>query len=117
MHAFISWKPQSVSAGKAYDGRETFNSQKRCRVITGYRSGDDGDVSNRLGGDVLSRKPFCLQSLDGKSSITLAVVAIKPLRMAALGLPENLAKGKTSDGTPRNADKDDSGQPAVYSAV
>ncbi|MBD2794521.1 hypothetical protein, partial [Xenorhabdus szentirmaii] len=62
------------------------------------------------------RNPVCPESLDGKVSIALAVMAIKPLRMAALGRLENRAKRETSGGISHSAEADNGGQPVVYPA-
>ncbi|CDL84495.1 hypothetical protein XCR1_1940002 [Xenorhabdus cabanillasii JM26] len=116
MPVFISWKPPTVRSGKFDDGKKTCKVKTRNRIITDYRFGDGCDVSYRLGRDELSRHPVCLESRDGKASIALAVVAVKPLRRAALGRLENLAKSETSGGISHNAEADDGGQPVVYPA-
>ncbi|PHM47635.1 hypothetical protein Xmir_02962 [Xenorhabdus miraniensis] len=116
MPGFISLKSPTVSTGQVGDGREAFHIQKRGYVITDYRFRGDYHCSNRLDRAVSGKKYHPASPLGNGNRGILAGLAVRPVCRTGLGQLENLAKGKTSGGTPRNADKDDGGQPAVYSA-
>ncbi|MDE1474753.1 hypothetical protein [Xenorhabdus bovienii] len=86
-----------------------------------HRSGCHGShpfhVADGLGGDALSRTPVRLSSRDGKPSIAVAGLAVKPLHAAGLGQPEDFSGNATQTRVPGTVDPHDDGQPAVSPAV